>query len=533
MGWTTIDDAAFTTESDAPLSSAHCVKVRDNAAYVSEHRAAHCGISFPYPEPVRLCSFFPMSMGPLWIYLPPGENYTEINVRIRIAAAELAGEVSGLAGSLAVTFGTYRNQINTPASDDWTEIDVGGSGLLTFSGVPINTETQLTGWIAVFIWIRSAAADDAESTGDVEGASQKLSMFWVEKPDPLPAETPPERVLVHHVRNFESGQHIYSFSHYQIERLVEGGSVDDPDSVYVMPAVTGDFFEDNSEDTYAIHACGVIPLQSVSIEAVAPDFEPSAAAFYNGMPAAEQFQVLAQKTRQIAKNRAPQWSCSPGADSVRDGKHSRLWPMRAFDSADVMLWDGAPELENTDWLPLCAAIVNDAPVDNVGYQGIISLVFARLQDLGSYEPDILFRLSAYETGDGYGGDTPIASSETVTIAFERIIGKTGRLWRWPSSAGADGSYSPMFHAILGARWPETDHDFQHRGLMGWPDMPAVTFTPGGRHDFALVNNWKTRLVYEGDVNYSGGIRLVIEAKLSGDGPNLVTTVVGGAIRSVC
>ena len=536
MAWTTIDDSAFTTESDAPLSSGHCVKVRDNAAYVSEHRAAHCGFSFPYDEPVRLCSYFPMSMGPLWIYLPPGENYTGLNVRIRHSAAELAGEVSGKAASVAVTFGTFRNQIDTPSIDDWVDVDVGDSGLLTFSDVPINTETQQSGWLAVFVWIWSAARETAESTGTARGATTDISAFFIEVPDPAPSKDPPERVFVHNASNWDEDQDqfIYSSTTYQLERYYGGVA---SDTVEVMPPVRARFYElsdDISTDTYAIHACGVVPIQSISVEAIAPNFEPTAAAFYNRMPAAEQFQVLAQKTQQMAKARAPQWSCFPGADSVRVGEHSRLWNMRAYDSASIMEWDGAPELNSSSWLPLCSAIVNDAPVDNVAYQGIVSLVFARLRDTGSYEPDIKYRLSAYATGEGYGSDTPIASSEEISIEWDRIGRKSGKFWGpvW-APGNSDEGYSPMFQAILGSRWPRTEHDFQHRGLMGWPDMPSVTFTPGGRHDFALVNNWKTRLVYESDISYTDGIRLVIEAKLSADGINLITTVVGGAIRSVC
>ena len=533
MGWTTIDDGAYTTDSDSPLSSAHCVKLRDNAAYVSAARPPQTGIAFPKDEPVRLCTFAPMCLGPFWIYLPPGESYSAINVRIRIEGCDYDGEDAGTeAAYLHVTTGrAFDPYIQRPPGikDDWEHaIDKGDSGLLTFSDVEVFSDGDQYGWMPVFLWIWSNYADDAESDGDVSGFLQQTNAVALETLDPAPSIQPPERVILVGPRGgldhdgqqgFLTPADVYQIGYYDDDPSgqfwAELYPIVGPESW--VASLTNNIVATVSE--YEVYACGVVLLQSISIEAVAPTFAPHAPAYHSDTPAAEQWLTLSQSINVLVDYRAPQWLCHPGPDSVDEGEHSRIWPIRA--SSEPTEYEGAPELDSSSWLPLAAAVVLEEPVDDNGYFGIISLVLPRFERLAT-ESDVKLRLSAYTAGT----TTLQASSEEVTLSAVDFVGPRVRSLSYaPRNLE---SYSPMFHAIAGSTWHGgAGSSWQQRGLLGYRDPLNMSST----HDWSNVINIGLRRLANDSISYTDGIRLVIEAQLSDDDANQVCVVIGAGIRS--
>jgi len=268
-----------------------------------------------------------------------------------------------------------------------------------------------------------------------------------------------------------------------------------------------------------VFPCGVVELQTISIEAVAPAFEPIASAYHSDRPAGEQWLTLAQSTNQIVNFRTPQWLCHPGPDSVEEGEHSRIWPIRADSEATG--YTGAAELDASSWLPLAAAVVLEEPVDDNGYQAILSLVLPRFEFVAT-ESDVKLRLSAYTAGT----TTLQVSSEEVTLTAEDI----GSLSRSVSYAPRNlESYSPMFHAIAGATWHEgSGSSWQQRGLLGYRDPLNMSST----HDWSNVINIGLRRLAPDSISYTDGVRLVIEGQLSADDVNQVCAVIGAGIRSM-
>ena len=533
MGWTTIDDGAFTTDSDSPLSSAHCVKLRDNAAYVSAARPPQTGIAFPKDEPVRLCTFAPMCLGPFWIYLPPGESYSAINVRIRIEGCDYDGQVAGTeAAYLHVTTGrAFDPYIQRPPGikDDWEHaIDKGDSGLLTFSDVAVFSDGDQYGWMPVFLWIWSNYSDAAESTGSVESFLAQTNALGVEVLSSVPSNQPPERVIAVApvgvpTQGFMLPEDVYQIGFYSVEEIVASDDrgwaelfpIAGPES-YVA-AINNDIVTSVSE--YGVYTCGVVVLQSISIEAVAPSFAPHAPAYHSDTPAAEQWLTLSQSINVLVDYRTPQWLCHPGPDSVDEGEHSRIWPFRA--SSEPTEYEGAPELDSSSWLPLAAAVVLEEPVDDNGYFGIISLVLPRFERLAT-ESDVKLRLSAYTAGT----TTLQASSEEVTLSAVDFIGPRVRSLSYaPRNLE---SYSPMFHAIAGSTWHGgAGSSWQQRGLLGYRDPLNMSST----HDWSNVINIGLRRLANDSISYTDGIRLVIEGQLSDDDANQVCVVIGAGIRS--
>jgi hypothetical protein len=532
MGWTTIDDGAFTTDSDSPLSSAHCVKLRDNAAYVSAARPPQTGIAFPKDEPVRLCTFVPMCLGPFWIYLPPGESYTAINVRIRIEGCDYDGESAGVdAAYLHVTTGRRGDAfIERPPGikDDWEHtIQKGDSGILTFANVEIYSDDDQYGWKPVFLWIWSNYRDTAESTGEVESFLAQTNALGVEVLAPVPSNQPPERVIAVApvgipTQGFMLPEDVYQIAFYSVEEIVAS---DDRGWAELFPIAGPESYvaaiNDNlvvSVSEYGVYTCGVVLLQSISIEAVAPAFEPRAAAYHSDVPAAEQWLTLSQTTNVLVNFRTPQWLCHPGPDSVEVGEHSRIWPIRA--SSEPTEYNGAPELDSSSWLALAAALVLEEPVNDNGYFAIISLVLPRFERLAT-EADVKLRLSAYTAGT----TTLQASSEEVTLTAEDI----GRMVRSVAYAPRNlESYSPMFHAIAGSTWHGgTGSSWQQRGLLGFKD-PLNRATA---HDWENVMNVMLQRLPQDSISYTDGIRLVIEGQLSDDDANQICVVIGAGIRS--
>ena len=527
MAWTTIDDGAFTTDSDSPLSAAHCVKVRDNAAYVSEHRPPQTGIAFPKNEPVRLCTFAPMCLGPFWLYLPPGESYSAINVRIRIGGCDYDGESAGTeAAYLHVTTGrAFDPYIERPPAlkANWAHaVDKGDTGLLTFEDVPINSDGDQYGWLPVFLWIWSNYSDTAESDGSLHIRNPYMNAFYFsDRLDPAPTKQPPERVImIDHVISTGNGNPLPP-EIYQIAWYTTEGSGSDPLNNYgeIFPVMPPGDYEDAE---YEVFPCGVVELQSISIEAVAPAFEPIASAYHSDRPAGEQWLALSQSLNQIVNFRTPQWLCHPGPDSVEDGEHSRIWPIRA--DAEATGYTGAGGLTGSDWRPLAAAVILEEPVNDNGYQAILSVVFPRFEAIAT-TADVKIRLSAYTAGTS----TLQASGPPKTIgAVEVLIDRMRSLSYAPRALGSD--YSPLFHALAGSTIHEgSGSSWQQRGLLGFQDV--LNF--GSRHDWSHVINVITHRLPHDDIDYTDGVRIVIEAQLSTNDDNQICAVIGAGIRSMC
>ena len=465
-----------------------------------------------------------MCLGPFWLYLPPGESYSAINVRIRIEGCDYDGESAGTeAAYLHVTTGrAFDPYIQRPPAlkADWAHaVDKGDSGLLTFADVAINSDGDQYGWIPVFLWIWSNYSDTAESDGSIYVHGEAANAFWFsDHLDPAPANQPPERVMmVDQVSGPGNGYplpaEIYQLAWYKsesptAEALNNYGEL--------FPVILSGSYSDAE---YEVFPCGVVLLQSISIEAVAPAFEPIASAYHSDRPAGEQWLTLAQSTNQIVNFRTPQWLCHPGPDSVEEGEHSRIWPIRADSEATG--YTGAAELDASSWLPLAAAVVLEEPVDDNGYQAILSLVLPRFEFVAT-ESDVKLRLSAYTAGT----TTLQVSSEEVTLTAEDI----GSLSRSVSYAPRNlESYSPMFHAIAGATWHEgSGSSWQQRGLLGYRDPLNMSST----HDWSNVINIGLRRLAPDSISYTDGVRLVIEGQLSANDVNQVCAVIGAGIRSM-
>ena len=95
MAFKSIDDGAWTSTDDGPLSSVSSVRARDNASEASTERNPGTGIVFPADEPLRLCSVFQACSGPYFIWVPKGERWNTIEVRVRIGTVELDGASDG------------------------------------------------------------------------------------------------------------------------------------------------------------------------------------------------------------------------------------------------------------------------------------------------------------------------------------------------------------------------------------------------------------------------------------------------------
>ena len=536
MGWTTIDDGAFTTDSDSPLSAAHCVKIRDNAAYVSENRPPQTGIAFPKDEPVRLCTFVPMCLGPFWIYLPPGESYTEINVRLRIEDCEWEGASAGDdAAYLHVTTGRRGDGfIQKPPSrpTDWDHtVEKGDSGLLTFSEIEIFSDDDQYGWKPVFLWIWSNYRNTHESSGAIEMVLGQNNAIGIEALSPAPANQPPERVLIVEpeggaTQGYPMASDIFQLAYYHTsdgsQEWAELFPRITPDS-YISADAPNDVVYSTAE--YKVYACGVVLLQSISIEAVAPDFEPVAAAYHSDTPAGEQWLTLSQTVNQLVHYRTPQWLCHPGPDSVEVGEHSRIWPIRADAGPTGYL--GAADLDASTWKSLAACLVLEEPVDDNGYFAIVSIVYPRFSRWGTDDEndrvrrDLKLRLSAYTAGT----TTLQASGATETLdAFAGRLGEPRDLAYAPRAE----AYSPLYHALAGSTWHEAEgSSWQQRGLLGFRD-PSDPSTP---HDWLKVSNIMLPRLPQDSLNYTSGIRVVIEGQLSAVDTNQLVVVIGAGIRS--
>jgi len=524
MAYRSIDDAAWTTTDSGPLASAHSVTLRDNLAQCSAERAAHAGIVFPASEPLRLCSFFDACAGPFFIYCPPEEDIETLSVVVEVSDVEFMG--GGYAGtpaaSLYATIGTTARFIDRPPDqlipgdvDPWLTLDQGDSGsyALPLSTIDMANANKVSGWVPVFIWIRSKAEPTAEDTGSIDGANGRNNSIKLDAaPSPTPS-TPPERIIVVNPKaedadNVGYADDVYQWCAYRDDNSEEWAELAPllPYSGYVSPSAS-----------WASYRLGVVLIESISIKATPAAFEPSAAAFYSGEPAAEQWLSLAQRTNRLINQRTRQWSCNPGPDSYSDGAYSRPWPIRAGDSGGTA-YAGADPLD-TDWQDLAGALIVAAPPDDNGYEGIVSLMLLRrwVPDLTAAFPgDLELRLAAYSAGVA----SPVfdVAGESHVITAEQL-GETTR--NYDSIFSVPG-YSPARQSIARSN---VLVDWQLRGMLGSHDLRSGT----GTHDWALVSNIELPPLPVAGLTYP--LRVVIQGQLTAAYSVLTTAVIGAGIRS--
>ena len=536
MAFKSIDDGAWTSTDDGPLASVSSVRARDNASEASTERNPATGIVFPADEPLRLCSVFQACSGPYFIWVPKGERWDTIEVRVRIGTVELEGgadedEAAIIAASIGTRGNGTTSYIARPPEDpdEWVTLEKGQS--TADDGIALTSFSLSTGsargWIAVFIWIESEMRETAEEDTTLYTTFTQTGAWLVALLGTPPPKNPPERACIISTELEPSGSSPREIG----ENIFQLCSVEAPDAdsheLYVMPPpmpefVGGETREISGQTVFttpgseiSIHALGVVPIQSISIEAIPRTFEPAASAFHSGSHAAEQFQHLATSVNRLVNTRRKQWLCNPGPDSYSDGNHARAWPVRSNFSG----YNGASGVTD-DWTSLMSMTVLDAPDDDNGYLACISL-FLMVADLPTYMPGMSFRLSAYDGCD----NSPSLQDSGDAIDFSRdqirpFVKRRAEVC-WFNGATP---YTAMGHAISGVTWQT---DWQTRGLLYWGDVRSNI----GRHDWQRVFNLDLPTLEATNLTYP--IELRVEAKLEDDEheDDITFAVIGGAMRS--
>jgi hypothetical protein len=536
MAWKGIDDGAWTSTDAGPLASVASVRARDNAAEASAERNPATGLVFPADEPFRMSSVFRGCAGPFWIWLPKAERWDTIAVRVRIGTVEMEGASDGdVAAYITPTIGTRGNGttpfIRRPPEDlsdsAWAELEKGestaddGIALTSFS---VSTEGA-RGWVGIFLWIQSEMRDTAETETTLYATFPATSAWLVEVLASAPPNDPPERAAIISAEldptgtNREIGDTTF--------QLCSVLTVDaEKDELYVLPPPLPPFtaertVEVNDNISYetpgspiSIHALGVVPIQSISIEAIPRTFEPSSSAFYSGTHAAEQWQHLAVSTNRLVNTRRKQWLCSPGPDSYSDGNHARLWPIRS-DFAD---YDGGVAVDGT-YRPLMSMTVLDAPDDDNGYLAIISLYLLHI--LSGIATGFSIRLAAYDGCDA--SPSLQASGEALDFTAGQIRPFVKRRNQVTTFDGVS-PYTPMGHSIAGVTWLE---DWQARGLLYWEDVRSRL----GAHDWQRVFTIDLPTLAGAGLTYPIILRVEAQLEFPLLDHSVTFAVIGGAIRS--
>jgi len=533
MAFKSIDDGAWTSTDDGPLSSVSSVRARDNASEASTERNPGTGIVFPADEPLRLCSVFQACSGPYFIWVPKGERWNTIEVRVRIGTVELDGASDGdEAAIVAASIGTRgygtTSYISRPPEDpdEWVTLEKGQS--TADDGIALTSFSLSTGsargWIAVFIWIESEMRETAEEDTTLYETFSQSGAWLVEALTTTPPRNPPERACIISTELEPSGSSPRGIG----ETIYQLCSIEAPDSdtheLYVMPpplpefvgaqvrTVSGQTEYTTAGSEITIHALGVVPVQSISIEAIPRTFEPAASAFHSGSHAAEQFQHLATSVNRLVNTRRKQWLCNPGPDSYSDGNHARTWPIRSNFSG----YNGAAAV-STSWTTLLSMTVLDAPADDNGYFAFISFFLVATEIMSGFS----LRLSAY---DGCSNSPSLQDSgEEIEFSVEQIRSAI-KLRNEVCWYEGRTPYSAMAHSIAGVTWQT---EWGSRGLLYWEDIRKNL----GLNDWQRVTSIDLPTLSQENLTYP--IELRVEAKIdeADHVDDFTFAVIGGAMRS--
>ena len=526
MAFTTIDDGAWTTTDDGPLASCHSVTLRNNAAACSDERVPTTAIVFPADEPLRLCSYFTTCVGPFFIYLPPSEDFESLSVYVQVADVELGGESAGYRSAyLYATIGTVGRsyidkpptRLDPPVRPDWVGLDKGEDGPFQVPDgtIPVANANKPTGWVPVFIWIRSVEESSAQYSGTITASTSNDNSVQLDPDDSMSISTPPERLFVVQPRVNATTQDPFGSDVYQWCAYRDDDSEEWAELAPLLPA-SGYTIGASSAASWDSYRLGVVLISAITITATPATFEPSEAGYYSAVPAAEQWLNLINRVNRLINERTPQWCCNPGPDSYSDGSHSRLWPLRAGDAYG---YAGGDPLDTSYQTLMRALVVTEPPNDN-GYDAIISFVFMRrwvADGTAAFPGKITLRLVAYAAGVDSPGSAYGSGEEFVIEAteLERSVPNYAEAFTQPE-------YSPARHAIARA---SDVVDWQLRGQLGGHNLRSGT----GTHDWALVSNIELPPLLPDGLSYP--LRVSVEAKISAEYSVLTTAVVGGAIRS--